>query len=63
MSEIAYAESITKLPMIDIPLPGVRGWLSQGADHQIVFFDIEPIGGITRPCRVGKRCAEGTGAG
>ena len=46
MSEIAYAESITNLPMIDIPLPGVRGWLSQGPDHQIVFFDIEPIGEI-----------------
>ena len=46
MSETPYAESITNLPMIDIPLPGVRGWLSQGADHQIVFFDIEPIGVI-----------------
>ncbi len=46
MSEIPYAESITNLPMIDIPLPGVRGWLSQGPDHQIVFFDIEPIGEI-----------------
>ena len=30
----------------DIPLDGVRGWISQAADHQVVFFDIDPIGEI-----------------
>lgn len=41
-----YAEMITKLPRIDVPLAGVRGWLSQGAEQQTVFFDIDPIGEI-----------------
>ena len=41
-----YPESVTSLPMVDVPLPGVRGWLFQAEDHQIVFFDIDPIGEI-----------------
>ena len=41
-----YPEVITGLPEADVPLEGVRGWLSQGLDHQIVFFEIEPIGEI-----------------
>jgi len=24
----------------------VRGWISQAADHQVVFFEIEPIGEV-----------------
>ncbi len=41
-----YPEVITGLTEADVPLEGVRGWLSQGPDHQIVFFEIEPIGEI-----------------
>lgn len=33
-----YPEPITSLPEADIPFEGVRGWLSQGPDHQVVFF-------------------------
>ena len=45
--EDIYPEIITALPQADIPFKGVRGWLSQGEDHQIVFFDLEPIGKVT----------------
>jgi quercetin dioxygenase-like cupin family protein len=45
--ERAYPEIITQLPEADIPFEGVSGWLSQGTDHQIVFFDIEPIGEVS----------------
>ncbi|MCK4749583.1 MAG: cupin domain-containing protein [Bacteroidales bacterium] len=41
-----YPEFISGLPEADIPFNGVRGWLSQGKDHQIVFFEIEPIGEV-----------------
>ena len=46
MATASYADCITKLPRVDLPLDGVRGWLSQAADHQVVFFDIDPIGSI-----------------
>ncbi len=29
--------------MADIGLPGVRAWISQATDHQVVFFDIAPV--------------------
>ena len=41
-----YPELIAGLPEADIPFEGVKGWLSQGADHQVVFFEIEPIGEV-----------------
>ena len=41
-----YPQVISGLPEADIPFEGVRGWLSQGADHQIVFFEIEAIGEV-----------------
>ena len=41
-----YPESITNLPEADIPFEGVKGWLSQSDTHQIVFFEIEPIGDV-----------------
>ncbi len=41
-----YPDIITRLPEADIPFKGVRGWLSQGADHQVVFFEIEAIGEV-----------------
>lgn len=44
MSDPVYPETITNLPQVDTPFDGLRGWLSQGPNHQIVFFDIDPIG-------------------
>jgi len=39
-----YPEMIRDLPEIDVSLEGVRGWLLQGQNKQVVFFDIEPVG-------------------
>jgi len=39
-----FPEMVRGLPQIDIPLEGIRGWLLQSQDKQVVFFDIEPIG-------------------
>ena len=39
-----YPEMLRDLPEIDIALKGIRGWLLQSSDRQVVFFDIEPIG-------------------
>ena len=33
-----FPKPITDLPIADIPLAGVRGYLSQSKDHQIVFM-------------------------
>ena len=41
-----YPEIITKLPEADISFKGIRGWLSQSGNHQIVFLEIEPIGEV-----------------
>jgi len=41
-----FPDMIEGLPEADIPFPGVRGWISQGKDHQIGFFDIEPTAKI-----------------
>lgn len=41
---IAFPEMIQALPEADISLKGMRGWLLQGEDKQVVFFDIEPVG-------------------
>jgi quercetin dioxygenase-like cupin family protein len=42
-----YTEMVKKLPEADIPFKGIKGWISQGIDHQIVFFDIEPVGRVS----------------
>ena len=42
-----YPEIIKNLPEADIEFKGIRGWISQAKDHQIVFFNIEPIGEVT----------------
>jgi len=41
-----YPDVITGLPEADIPFEGVRGWLSQAENHQVVFFEIEAIGEV-----------------
>ena len=33
--------------MIDVPIDGVKGWLAQGTDFQIVFFEIDAEISIT----------------
>jgi quercetin dioxygenase-like cupin family protein len=43
----SYPDVIKNLPEADVAFKGVRGWISQAKDHQIVFFDIEPIGEIS----------------
>lgn len=46
MATDPFPELITCLPEADIPLEGVRAWISQAMNHQVVFFDIEPIGEV-----------------
>jgi len=46
MNVFNFPEMILGLPEADIPFNGIKGWLSQGPDHQIVFMDIEPIGEV-----------------
>ena len=46
MNDNAYPNMITQLPRADMPMSGVRGWISQAKDHQVVFFDIDPIGEV-----------------
>jgi quercetin dioxygenase-like cupin family protein len=41
-----FPSMMMNLPLAEIPFPGVTGRLFQGLDHQIVFFDIEPIGKV-----------------
>ena len=42
-----YPKMITDLPEADIPFKGVRGWILQGEDQQVVFMDIAPIGEVS----------------
>ncbi len=46
MGEEIFPKMITDLPEIDISLEGVKGWLLQGKDRQVVFYEIESIGVI-----------------
>ena len=38
---VPLPEFIRGLPEIDVPLEGVRGWLVQGDERQVVFFELE----------------------
>ena len=38
---------ITNLSEADIQFKGVRAWISQGDNHQVVFFDIAASGAVT----------------
>ena len=46
MARSPFPKTVTSLPQADIPFKGVRGWLSQAKDHQLVFMDIAPIGEV-----------------
>jgi mannose-6-phosphate isomerase-like protein (cupin superfamily) len=46
MIEEIYPIMITGLPEVEIPFNGIKGWLLQGIDKQVVFFDIEPDASI-----------------
>jgi len=46
MEKEIYPQMITELPEVEIPFRGVKGWLLQGIDKQVVFFDIEPNASI-----------------
>ena len=37
---VPYPEFFKSLPEIDIPVEGVRGWLIQGQERQVVFFEL-----------------------
>jgi len=41
-----FPNIIRNLPEIEININGIRGWLLQGKETQIVFFDIQPVGKI-----------------
>jgi quercetin dioxygenase-like cupin family protein len=36
-----YAKAITGLPEADVPFEGVKAWILQGKNHQLVFFQME----------------------
>jgi len=42
MLKQGFPKVITDLPEADIAVKGVKGWISQGENHQIVFLEIEP---------------------
>ena len=37
-----FPEVITLLPEADIQIKGIKAWLLQGENHQLVFFEMEP---------------------
>ena len=45
-----YPDIITNLPKADIESPDIQGWIAQGIDFQIIFFEIEPVGKIQPHC-------------
>lgn len=46
MPDDFYPPEIRSLPEADITFDGVRGWLLQGENGAVVFFDIAPIGRV-----------------
>ena len=39
--EIIFPEPIRNLPEADIPIDGIKAYLSQAADHQLIFMQFE----------------------
>lgn len=54
MSEDTYPSCITALPRVKVGFPGVNGWLSQGPDSQVVFFEIK-AGSVVPPHSHGEQ--------
>ncbi|MCW4052478.1 MAG: cupin domain-containing protein [Candidatus Bathyarchaeota archaeon] len=42
-----FPQIIRDLPEANIEFEGVRGWIAQGENHQIVFFEMEPLGEVS----------------
>jgi quercetin dioxygenase-like cupin family protein len=42
MNESSYPDIIKKLPKVKHSMDGVEGWLAQGENFQIAFFEIQP---------------------
>jgi hypothetical protein len=51
---LPYPELIRRLPKAALPLAGATGWLLQGADRQLVFFDL-PAGATIPPHSHGEQ--------
>jgi quercetin dioxygenase-like cupin family protein len=37
-----FPRVINDLPEADVPFPGVRAWILQGENHQLIFFEMQP---------------------
>jgi len=44
--DFSFPDLIKNLPEADIPFKGVKGWISQSDDHQVVFMELEAIGKV-----------------
>ena len=42
----SFPELIKNIPEADIPFNGVKGWISQSGNHQVVFMEIDAIGKV-----------------
>jgi quercetin dioxygenase-like cupin family protein len=41
-----YPEFLRDLPEVDMPFEGIKAWLIQSSETQVVFFDIEDVGEV-----------------
>jgi quercetin dioxygenase-like cupin family protein len=44
--DFEFPDLIKRLPEADIPFEGVRGWISQSENHQLVFIELDAIGKV-----------------
>jgi quercetin dioxygenase-like cupin family protein len=44
--DLVYPKVITSLPEADIQFRGIRGWILQGENTQLVFFEMEPSAAV-----------------
>jgi quercetin dioxygenase-like cupin family protein len=44
--DFEFPDLIKNLPEADIPFEGVRGWISQSENHQLVFIELDAIGKV-----------------
>jgi len=38
----SFAKVITDLPEADVKVNGIKAWILQGENHQLIFFEMEP---------------------